>query len=90
MIKATTGPRQKLLANRAQQLGQLAQAYQTLAAQRQELDKKISSAAEKAEITMADRAFPGVVVRVGEHQRTLEEPVKAPRFHLVDGKLAER
>ena len=90
MIKATAGPRRKLLASRAEQLGKLAQVYQKLVGERKELESKIGTEAQKAEIAVADTAFPGVTVRIGERQRKLEEAVKAPRFRIVEGKLVER
>ena len=88
-IKATTGPRRKILATRAEQLGKLAQVYQKLAGGRKELESEITTEAQKAEISVGDTAFPGVTVRIGQYQRKLDEAVKAPRFRIVEGRLVD-
>ena len=89
-IRATRGPRRQILARHAQQLGRLAGVYKRLAARRQRLEQQIGATARQAEIRINDRAFPGTLIRLGEHQRQLDEEVRSPRFHLEDGRLAER
>lgn len=90
MIAAAVGPRRKLLANKARQLGQVVQTYQKLLATRQQLEKRIATQMQGAEIKALEKAFPGVEIQLGEHRRKLEEGVASPCFHVVDGQLVER
>ncbi len=41
------------------------------------------------EIKVWDRAFPGVVVRLGEHSREVMEERDALRFHVEENRLLE-
>ena len=90
MIKAATGPRRKILAHHAQKLGQLTQVHQQVLAERQQLEEQVGGTLQETEIAIREMAFPGVTIRLGEHQRQLTEPIQAPRFHLADDKLVER
>ena len=90
MIAASTGPRRKILAKHAQQLGQLIQGYQKLLTARKQLEEQLNEALQQAAIMIRDSAFPGVQIRLGPHQRTLSEAIKNPNFRIVDGKLVER
>ena len=90
LIKASTGPRRKLLANRARQLGQLAQVYQTLLTRKQELRDTIAEAAQGARIRVSDSVRMGVQIRVGEYRRVLKADVTSPCFHISDNQLVER
>lgn len=86
-IRAATGPGRSLLARRARQLGQLAQAYQSLLERRRQLRHSLGGSEERSEIRISDRVHPGVEIRVGEHRRQLTDAVRAPRFHVRDGRL---
>ena len=90
MIAAATGPRRKILAHYARQLGQLAKMHQQKLNERKQLEEKIGTASENTEILVRDQAYAGVVVRMGEHQRKLADDLQASRFHLADGELVER
>ena len=89
LIKAATGPTRRALARRAHQLGQVVQSHQQLLARRKDMREQLGDG-RKTEIKVWDRAFPGVTVRLGEHQRELVEEVEAPRFHIKHEKLVER
>lgn len=90
MIRAATGPRRKLLANRARQLGEFAQQYHDLLADRRRLRDELDTDAERLEIRVYDTAFPGVSIRIGEYQCKLSGPVGAARFHVDGERLVER
>ena len=89
LIKAATGPTRKVLARRAHQLGQVVQSHQQLLARRKEIREQLGEG-RKIEIKVWDRAFPGVTVRLREHERELVEEVEAPRFRVVEEKLVEK
>ena len=63
---------------------------QTLLAKRKKLEEQIATAVQNTEIKLSDRAYPGVVIRLGDHQRKLTEEVKSPRFHISDERLVDR
>ena len=90
LISAATGPRRRLLAHYARQLGQLVQLCENLLAKRNDLEEQIGATLQGTEIQVRDTAFPGVLVRLGNHQRKLTAEIKALHFRLEDGKLAER
>ena len=91
LIKAASGPRQRVLVKYAQRLGQVAQQYQDLLQKRQTLKAQWGDSTPAGmEVKVWDVAYPGVVVRLGEHQRQLIRQVQAPRYHVTDGALAER
>jgi uncharacterized protein len=90
MIAAAVGPRRKLLAGKAQKLGQVVQIYQKQLLARQQLEKQIAEEMQGAEIRAQDQAFPGVFLQLGEHRLKLTEAVASPCFHVVDGHLVER
>ncbi len=89
LIKAATGPARKVLARRAHQLGQVVQSHQQLLARQKEMREQLG-AGRKTEIKVWDRAFPGVTVRLREHQRELVEELEAPRFRIVEEKLVAK
>ena len=89
-IAAATRSRQKLLATKARELGQAVQIYQKLLTTHQELQKRIATQMQGAEIKALEKAFPGVEIRLGEHRRKLEGEVLSPRFRVVEGHLVER
>ena len=90
LIKAAMGAHRKVLANNARQLGKLAQLYQQLLQKRRSLKEKLSALPAKVEVKVWDRAFPGVLIRVGEHQRKLAVDANAPRYHIEHDELLER
>ena len=88
MIKAAVGPKRKILAKNARQLGQLAQMYQQLLERRGTLRKRVESVRECIEVKIWDSAHAGVEARLGEFRRRLSELYRAPRFHIVENRLA--
>jgi uncharacterized protein len=89
MVAASTGPRRKILAVSAHRLGEVVQAYQKLLSGRSLLEERLSVALEKAEIKVREVAHPNVTVRLGQHLRVLNAPLKTPRFRIVEGKLVD-
>jgi len=90
MIAGTTGPRRMLLASKAQKLGQTVKDYQKLVATCDQLEQQMAAQVQGAEIRVHEQAFPRVEIRLGEHQRQLEEELASPCFRVVDGELVER
>ena len=90
LIAAAIGARRKVLANKARQLGQIAQTYQQLQAACRQLEQQVGAQVQGAEIRIYERAFPGVEIRLGEHRRQLTEIVLAPHFRVVGGELVDR
>ena len=84
MIRAAMGPKRKILAKNARQLGELAQTFQRLLESRRGLRKKVEYLHERVEVKIWDRAYGGVEARLGEHRRKLAELHTAPRFHVRD------
>lgn len=89
MIAAAAGPRRKLLAVKAKQLGQVVQKYQELVAACKELEEGIQDQVQEADIRLHERAFPGVEVRLKGHRHKLSEERRSPRFFVTDGKITE-
>lgn len=87
MISAAVGPRRRILAHQAQQLGQLAQVRQKLLADTQVIQEKVRRDMSGAEIRVQQRAFGGVEVRVGDLRRKLSQDLMPARFHVHDGEL---
>jgi len=86
-ISATTGPKRKLLAQTARQLGGVVQSHQKLLAARRELELRLGDRVKDASIIVRDIAYSGVEVRIGEHKMSLREDVGSPRFHVEDNGL---
>ncbi len=87
MIKAAVGPKRKILAKNARQLGQLAQMYQQLLERRGTLRERVESVRECIEVKIWDSAHAGVEARLGEFRRRLSELYRAPRFHIKEGTM---
>ena len=87
MIKAAVGPKRKILAKNARQLGQLAQMYQQLLERRGTLRERVESVRECIEVKIWDSAYAGVEARLGEFRRRLSELYRAPRFHIKEGTM---
>jgi uncharacterized protein (DUF342 family) len=90
LIEAASGPRRKLLASYARQLGELVQLYQKMLTEQAQLQSQISAASREAEIRVRQRAFPGVIIHLGGHQRVLKETVGHICFYQEDGQLREK
>ena len=86
-IAAAVGPRRKLLAGKAKQLGQVAQLYKQLATACEELERKMTTQEQDAEIEIRDKAFPGVEIRLQSHALKLVEEIDSPCFRIADGRL---
>ena len=86
-ISATTGPKRKLLAQTARQLGGVVQSHQKLLEARRELESRIGDRVKGASIVVRDKAYSGVELRIGENKMSLREDVDSPRFHVAENKL---
>ncbi len=86
-IAATAGPKRKLLAQTARQLGQVVQTHQKLLAVRRELEQRLGERVKGACIVVRDKAYSGVEVRIGEYKMQLKEDVDSPRFRVADNGL---
>ena len=82
LISGATGPNRRLLVRRARQLGELGQTYQQLLIRRRAIVARLDGGT--GEIKIWDTAYPGVVVRVGEHQCSIQDERRSPHF-LVKG-----
>jgi uncharacterized protein (DUF342 family) len=89
MIAASVGPRRKILARHAQQLGQVVQTYRTLLAESSRLELQFSAHLQRAEIRIHEIAYYGVEVRIGGHKRRLRKEVEAPCFHVAGDQLLD-
>lgn len=86
MLAASTGPRRKILSQRAHQLGKLAQITQQLLAQKKLLEEELEDSSG-AEIKVARTVFPGTTIRIGDYRRKIVDEMKGARFHVADEKL---
>lgn len=86
MLAASTGPRRRILAHQAHQLGKLAQLYQGLLAQKTALEEELAASMD-AHIKAAGTVFPGTTVRIGDFRRKIVEEVRGARFHVDEDKL---
>ena len=89
MIGASTGPQRKLLARAAKQLGELLQMNQRLLDERGEIESKMTSLLSNAKIKIAEKVYPGVEVRLGDHKRRLKEAAEALLFYVEGEELRE-
>lgn len=89
MIRAATGPRRKLLAHQAHQLGRLVQLYQTALENRSTVTGQLSKSLETSAVQVDDTAYAGVTVRVGDQAVTLTDDAHHVRYHLNDGELEQ-
>ncbi len=89
MIGASTGPQRKLLARAAKQLGELLQMNQRLLDERGEIESKMTSSLSNAKIKIAEKVYPGVEVRLGDHKRRLKEAAEALLFYVEGEELRE-
>ena len=90
MINESTGARRALLVNTARRLAKVVRLYKSLMISQKRLEKSIAPHAREAEIVIHEQASPGVVVRIGQHQRKLVDMVEAPCFCLVDDELVNK
>lgn len=90
IMMASTGPRRKILARAARQLGEIVQAHQALLKERKELEEKMEKTAQDAAIQIKEIANPGVMIRLKKHKKKIEEVTTAPNFHIVEDELLER
>ena len=90
LLGAATGPQRKMLARSAKQLGELLQAHQKLLNERSEIEIKMILEFDQAAIVIAEMAYAGVQVRVGDHRRRLSEASDALQFFVDEEGLRER
>ena len=89
LLGAATGPHRKMLAHSAKQLGELLQAHQKLLNNRSEIEVKMILEFDEAAIKIAEMAYPGVQVRVGDHRRKLSQAAEALQFFVDEEGLRE-
>lgn len=90
ILAASTGPRKKVLALSAKQLGEAVQAQQRLNKARGEVRAKVDRLQYKSVVIIRDRVMPGVVIRVGDYTQKTLDVVKAPRYKIQNNRLINR
>ena len=90
LINAASGSKRRLLASYAHRLGELAQTYQALIEEYQMLQKRLGEEAQNAEVRIRQTAFPGVVIRIGGCERTIEVKTEHMRFFVEGDKLQQQ
>lgn len=90
ILAASTGPRKKVLALSAKQLGEAVQAQQRLVRAREEVRAKVDRIQYDAVVIVRDRVMPGVVVRVGDYMDKVLDVVKTPRYKIQNNRLVNR
>ena len=90
VLQASQGPRRKILAKAAHQLGEIIQVYQTLLRMRIEIQERVKQGVRDTTIRVWGIAYPGAEIRIGQEHKRLTEEIKEPRFHLKDDELVDR
>lgn len=90
ILKASTGPRQRVLALSAKQLGEAVQVQQKLIKEREKLRSSVDKLQQDAVIIMRDKIMPGVSVRVGDFNVKVNEVIMSPRYHIRKERLLVR
>ena len=90
MLVASSGPRRRMLAAQAQQLGKLGQVYQGLLGQKKAIEEDLGEIGQEAQIKVADTVFQGVAVRIGDYRRKIVDEIRGACFRIADEKLIER
>ncbi len=89
LLSAATGPRQKMLARAAHQLGLLVQAQQKLLKERDEFTSKAVPNLEGAMVVAREGAFPNIRIAVGTARKHLRYETATARFYLKDGQIVD-
>lgn len=89
-LGASSGTQQRMLARAARQHGEVVQQHQGLLREKMEVEKSMISSLKGAAIEASERAFPGVLIRIGDQQQRLKDDVEKARFHLAQNQLQER
>jgi uncharacterized protein (DUF342 family) len=87
LLSASSGPRQKVLARAAAQLGKMVQTQQELLKQKKDLESKSASFLGEAVVTARVAAYPNTKIAIGEAIRVLKDEIAAVRFRLRDGAI---
>lgn len=90
VLEATQGPRRKILARQAHQLGEIMQVYQTLLKTRKQIQESVGRGVRDTSIRVWGQAYRNLDIRIGDLHKRLAEPVSEPRFHVRDGALVDR
>ena len=90
LLAASSGPRRKVLARAAQQLGQAVQIQQGLLKEKKDLEERASKSLNEATVSAWQSAYPNTKIIFGQHLTVLKDEISSPRFHLRDGELVER
>ncbi|MBT3601898.1 MAG: hypothetical protein HN521_02420, partial [Candidatus Latescibacteria bacterium] len=90
ILSASTGPRKKVLALSAKQLGEAVQAQQKLIKARLEVRAKVDKVQYAAVVIVRDRVMPGVIIRVGDYTQKALDVIKAPRYKIQNDRLISR
>ena len=90
ILSASTGPRKKVLALSAKQLGEAVQAQQKLIKARLKVRAKVDKVQYAAVVIVRDRVMPGVIIRVGHYTQKALDVIKAPRYKIQNDRLISR
>ena len=90
ILKASTGPRKRVLALSAKQLGEAVQAQQKLLKEREKIRSSVSKIQHDSIIIMREKVMPGVSVRVGDFHEKINDVIMSPRYHIRKERLMHR
>jgi uncharacterized protein (DUF342 family) len=90
LLAASSGPRRKVLARAAQQLGKAVQIQQGFLKDKKELEESASRSLNEASVSAWESAFPNTKIVFGQHLVVLKDEVSSPQYHMKDGELVER
>ena len=90
ILKASTGPRKRVLALSAKQLGEVVQAQQKLLKEQEKIRSSVDQNQHDSVIIMREKAMPGVMVRVGDFNAKINDVIMSPRYHIRKARLMDR
>ena len=82
LLVATTGPKKKILARAAKQLGEMVQQHQALLKGRKAIESQMGGGTKDVSIKIRQLAHSGVTVRIADHVDKIRDNMDATAFSL--------
>lgn len=86
-LAAAQGPKKKILANSAHQLGKIVKAHQGLLQERAEIHNSLLKAAPDADVTIREKVYSGVAIRIGDQVTNVRNEIEHSVFLIRNDTL---
>ena len=86
-LSAAQGPKKKILANSAHQLGQIIKVHQGLLQERAKITNSLGKTIPNAIVTVREKAYAGVAIRIGDHVTRVRNDIEHSVFLIRNDTL---